>query len=234
MLKIFIPKISIAEKVLRSIVVYLFLLLAFRFTGKRQVGQLTPFDLVVLLIISNVVQNAVVGNDNSLGGGLLGAVTILALNYAVAEVAYRSKRARRLLEAQPTLLIHNGCILHENLRRERVTLDELLAALRRNGVVEPTEVRFAVSEENGGISVVPRVTEGDAARLEKEGGTSARRAVRVECGFQQKLPQARISSCNRHLSSRAGVAKKRLTRWATVYGMDLWRGTTFVRVAAIE
>jgi uncharacterized membrane protein YcaP (DUF421 family) len=161
MANIFIPEISIAEKVLRSVVIYLFLLAAFRFTGKRQVGQLTPFDLVVLLIISNVVQNAVIGNDNSLGGGLVGALTILVLNYAVAGVAYRSKRARRLLEAQPTLLIHNGRILQENLRRERITIDELLAALRRSGVVEPAKVRFAVLEETGSISVVPRAAEGE-------------------------------------------------------------------------
>lgn len=161
MANIFIPEISIAEKVLRSVVIYLFLLVAFRFTGKRQVGQLTPFDLVVLLIISNVVQNAVIGNDNSLGGGLVGAVTILVLNYAVAGVAYRSKRARRLLEAQPTLLIHNGRILQENLRRERITIDELLAALRRSGVVEPAKVRFAVLEENGSISVIPRAAENE-------------------------------------------------------------------------
>ena len=168
MLKIFIPEISIAEKVLRSIVVYLFLLAAFRFTGKRQVGQLTPFDLIVLLIISNVVQNAVIGNDNSLGGGLLGAATILVLNYAIAEVAYRSKRARRLLEAEPTLLIHNGRILHENLQRERVTIDELFAALRRNGVVEASKVRVAVLEENGAISVIPRTTEGESANEPRE------------------------------------------------------------------
>lgn len=160
MLKIFIPEIAIAEKVVRSVVVYLFLLVAFRFTGKRQVGQLTPFDLVVLLIISNVVQNAVIGNDNSLGGGLLGATTILVLNYAIAEVAFRSKRARRLLETQPTLLIHNGHILQDNLRRERITIDDLLGALRRNGLVEPAEVRFAVLEENGSISVVPRGEKG--------------------------------------------------------------------------
>ena len=156
MLKIFIPEISIAEKVLRSIVVYLFLLAAFRFTGKRQVGQLTPFDLVVLLIISNVVQNAVIGNDNSLGGGMIGAAVILALNYGVVDVSYRSKRLRRLLEAQPTLLIHNGRILHDNLKRERITLDDLHAALRRNGVVEADQVRVAVLEENGAISVIPR------------------------------------------------------------------------------
>ncbi len=159
MFKIFIPEITVAEKVFRSVVVYLFLLIAFRFTGKRQVGQLTPFDLVVLLIISNVVQNAVIGNDNSLGGGLLGAVAILVLNWAVVEVAFRYKRARRLLEPTPTLLIHNGHILHDNLRRERVTLDDLLAALRRSGVVEPSKVRYAVLEENGAISVVPRATE---------------------------------------------------------------------------
>ena len=164
---IWIPEISVAEKVLRSVAVYLFLLLAFRFTGKRQVGQLTPFDLVLLLIISNVVQNAVIGNDNSLGGGLIGAVTILALNYAVVEVAYRFKRARRLLEAQPTLLIHNGRVLHENLRRERVTLDELMAALRKHGVVEPARARFAVLEESGEISVVAR--EADSAHPHTEG-----------------------------------------------------------------
>jgi uncharacterized membrane protein YcaP (DUF421 family) len=153
---LFIPDVSLAEKVFRSVVIYLFILLVFRFSGKRQVGQLTPFDLVVLLILSNVVQNAVIGNDNSLGGGLIGAVTILVLNYLVVEIAFRSKRARRLLEPQPTLLIHNGRILEENLHRERITHDELLVALRRTGVVEPSKVRFAVLEENGGISVVPR------------------------------------------------------------------------------
>ena len=163
MLNIFLPEITIAEKVLRSVVVYLFLLIAFRFTGKRQVGQLTPFDLVVLLIISNVVQNAVIGADNSLGGGLIGALTILLLNFAVVEIAFRYKRARRLLEAPPTLLIHNGHVLHENLRRERVTLDDLLAALRKNGIVEPSQVRFAVLEENGAISVIPRVAAGAPA-----------------------------------------------------------------------
>jgi uncharacterized membrane protein YcaP (DUF421 family) len=154
---LFVPDISIAEKILRSVVVYLFLLVAFRLTGKRQVGQLTPFDLVLLLLISNVVQNAVIGNDNSLGGGLLGAVTILALNRGVVEVTYRSKRLRRLLETTPTILVHNGRVLHTNLARERVTMDDLLAALRRNGVADVAHVRVAVLEENGGISVIPHV-----------------------------------------------------------------------------
>ncbi len=156
MFHIFIPEIPIVEKVLRSAVVYLFLLVTFRLTGKRQVGQLTPFDLVVLLILANVVQNAVIGNDNSLGGGLLGAVVILMLNALVVEVTYRFKRVRRLLESPPTVLIHNGRLLAENLRRERITVEELLAALHRNGLVEPRQVRFAILEENGGISVIPR------------------------------------------------------------------------------
>ena len=168
MLNIFIPDISIAEKLLRSVVIYLFLLLAFRFTGKRQVGQLTPFDLIVLLIISNVLQNAVIGNDNSLSGGIIGAVTILALNYAVVKITYRSKRARRLLELQPALLIHNGRILHENMRHELITLDDLLAALRRNGLLEPKQARYAVLEENGMISVVPFTPKADSPQPEKQ------------------------------------------------------------------
>ena len=146
------------EKLVRSVIVYCFLLAAFRLTGKRQVGQLSPFDLVVLLIISNVLQNAAIGNDNSLTGGLLGATAILALNWVVTEITYRSKRARRLLEAEPAMLIHNGRVLHANLQRERITMDELLAALRRNGLLEPSQVRFAVLEENGNVSVIPRHT----------------------------------------------------------------------------
>ena len=150
------PEVSILEKIIRAASVYLFLFLAFRFTGKRQMGQLTPFDLIVLLVISNVVQNALIGKDDSLGGGIIGAVTIFALNYLVVEIAYRFKPARRLLESSPTLLVHNGRVLHENLSRERITFDELLVALRRNGIVEPSEARFAILEENGGISVIPK------------------------------------------------------------------------------
>jgi uncharacterized membrane protein YcaP (DUF421 family) len=150
-----VPDIAVAEKILRSVAIYSFLLIAFRLTGKRQVGQLTPFDLVLLLLISNVVQNAVIGNDNSLGGGIIGAVTILAMNRLVVELTYRSKRMRRLLEASPTLLIHNGKVLHTNLARERLTMEDLRAALRRSGVGDPSEVRVAVLEDNGGISVIP-------------------------------------------------------------------------------
>jgi len=91
-----IPDVGILEKALRAVAVYVFLLIAFRLTGKRQIGQLTPFDLVVMLVISNIVQNAMIGNDNSLGGGIIGATTILALNWAVVELTFPFKRLRRL------------------------------------------------------------------------------------------------------------------------------------------
>ena len=154
-LSLLIPDVSVLEKILRAAAVYLFLLVAFRLSGKRQIGQLTPFDLVVLLVISNIVQNAMIGNDNSVVGGLIGATTVLVLNYIVVELTFRSKRLRRLVEAQPTLLIHDGRVLHANLRSERVTLDDLNAALRRAGVGDPAGVRAAVLEENGSISVIP-------------------------------------------------------------------------------
>ena len=122
--------------------------------GKREVGQLTPFDLIVILIISNAVQNAIIGEDNSLSGGVVSVLTILALNFLFVEIAYRSKRIRRLLEGEPTLLVHNGHILEKNLQRERITRDELFATLRKNGITDPNKVRIAILEDTGQISVI--------------------------------------------------------------------------------
>ncbi len=156
MTHLLIPEISILEKIIRSVVIYLFIFLAFRFSGKRQIGQLSPFDFVVLLIISNVVQNAVIGPDNSLSGGMIGAITILALNYGLNEIVYRSKKARHLLEPTPSILVHNGKINQANMAKEKITEDELLAAIRKNGVLEPSKVRYAILEENGTISIIPQ------------------------------------------------------------------------------
>jgi uncharacterized membrane protein YcaP (DUF421 family) len=150
-----IPDIPVLEKVIRSAVVYLFLLAAFRLAGKRQLGQMTPFDLVVLLIISNVVQNALIGNDNSLGGGL-GATVILLLNAVLAWLTFRHKRVERVVEHSPTVLVKHGQILRENLRRERLSLPELRAALRREGVVSFRNVRYVILEEDGHLSVIAR------------------------------------------------------------------------------
>jgi uncharacterized membrane protein YcaP (DUF421 family) len=153
-LNILIPDVSVAEKLVRSVVVYLFLLVAFRLCGKRQLGQLSAFDLVVLLIISNVVQNAVIGNDNSLGGGLIGATAILLLNLVVAYVTFRFKRADRVVEHSPTLLVRHGRVLRDNLRRERLGPRDLRAALRHHGVVSIRDIRYAFLEEDGHVSVI--------------------------------------------------------------------------------
>jgi uncharacterized membrane protein YcaP (DUF421 family) len=153
---IWIPDIPVSEKILRSIVVYGFLLVAFRLLGKRQLGQMTPFDLVVLLIISNVVQNALIGDDNSLGGGLIGAPTILSVNALVARVSFRFKRVARAIEHEPTILVRHGRILWQNLARERLSLSEFHAALRRAGVVTVRELRYVLLEEDGHLSVIRR------------------------------------------------------------------------------
>lgn len=153
-MNILIPDISLAEKLVRSVAVYLFLLVAFRIAGKRQLSQITSFDLVVLLIISNVVQNAVIGNDNSLGGGLFGATVIFLLNGLVAWLTFRFKRVERLVEHTPTVLVKSGRILRDSLRRERLSMPEFRAALRRHGVVSLHDVRYVILEEDGHITVL--------------------------------------------------------------------------------
>jgi uncharacterized membrane protein YcaP (DUF421 family) len=155
-MEILMPDIAVAEKIIRSVVVYGFLLVAFRIAGKRQLGQLTAFDLVVLLIISNVLQNAAIGNDNSLGGGLLGATVIIALNFLLAWLTCRHKRLSRLVANSPTVVVKHGRVLHQNLDREHMSLTELRAALRKEGVATMSEIRYAILEEDGHVSVIPR------------------------------------------------------------------------------
>ncbi|HSQ61159.1 MAG TPA: YetF domain-containing protein [Acidobacteriota bacterium] len=145
------PLLDIA---VRCLVVYLTLLVGLRLMGKRQVGQLTPFDLLLLLLLSNAVQNAMVGPDTSLLGGLVAAGTLFGVNAAVAQVARRSGGATRMLEGTPTILIRHGDILEESLRREGISVDDLLRALREHGVDDPTLVRSAILEVDGTISVL--------------------------------------------------------------------------------
>ena len=155
-MSILAPDIAIMEKILRSAVVYLFLLVSFRLAGKRLLGQLSAFDLVVLLIISNVLQNAAIGDDTSLGGGLLGTFVIIGLNWLFARLTYRHKRLQRLVENVPTVLVRHGEVLHANLDREHMSMAELRAALRKEGVASMSEVRWAILEEDGRVSVVHR------------------------------------------------------------------------------
>ena len=155
-MNILVPEIAVAEKVLRSVVVYGFLLVSFRVAGKRLLGQLTAFDLVVLLIISNVLQNAAIGNDVSLGGGLLGAAVIILLNVMVAWLTFRHKRLERLVENTPTVIVKHGHVIRANLDREHMSLAELRAAFRKDGIATIREVRYAILGEDGHVSGIPR------------------------------------------------------------------------------
>jgi len=147
--------IPIWELVARSIIVYAFLLILLRVTGKRQVGQLAPFDLVLLLVLSNAVQNSMNGGDNSLTGGLISATTLIALNYGVGMMTYRSKKIEAIVEGRPQLLIHNGKLFEEVMARAMLTHHELHAAMRQAGCTCVEEVHSAILENNGAISIVP-------------------------------------------------------------------------------
>jgi len=142
--------------VVRSAVVYLFLLVVLRLMGKRQVGQLAPFDLVLVLVLSNSVQNAMNGGDNSVLGGLVSAGTLFALNSGVALLTARSKRAEALIEGHPVMLIHNGKLYNTALHKAKITHHELNSALRQAGCACVDDVRYAVLENNGAISVIAR------------------------------------------------------------------------------
>jgi uncharacterized membrane protein YcaP (DUF421 family) len=144
------------ELVLRGAVVYVFLIALLRFTGKRQVGQLAPFDLVLLLVLSNAVQNSMNGGDNSLVGGLISATTLVGLNYLVGLATFRHRKLEALVEGRPQVLIHDGVLYADVLDRAQLTHHELNAALRQAGCLNVSEVQSAILENNGAISVVAR------------------------------------------------------------------------------
>ena len=138
--------------VLRTGVIYLLVLIGVRLSGKREVGQMTPFDLTLLLLLSNSVQNAMTGPDTSLLGGAVAASTLLVLNYSVAAVSGSNRRLRRLIEGEPSLLIHDGKVIESHMARERVSMDELHRALREHGINSVDQVALSVLEVDGSIS----------------------------------------------------------------------------------
>jgi uncharacterized membrane protein YcaP (DUF421 family) len=144
------------EFIIRALIVYGFLIVLLRMTGKRQVGQLAPFDLVLLLVLSNAVQNAMNGGDNSVLAGILSACTLVLVNYLVGLAAYRNKKLESLIEGRPEVLIHNGRLYEEVLVREKLTHHELKAALRAAGCNEVADVHCAILENNGQISVTKK------------------------------------------------------------------------------
>ena len=138
--------------VLRTGVIYLLVLIGVRLSGKREVGQMTPFDLTLLLLLSNSVQNAMTGPDTSLLGGVVAACTLLVLNYGVAAVSGSNRRLRRLIEGEPSLLVHDGKPIESHMARERVSMDELHRAMREHGINSCDQVALAVLEVDGSIS----------------------------------------------------------------------------------
>ena len=144
------------ELIVRGAVVYIFLLALLRVTGKRQVGQLAPFDLVLLLVLSNAVQNSMNAGDNSLVGGLISAATLVLLNFVVGLATYRNKKLEGLIEGRPQILIHNGQLFEDVVSKARLTHHELQAALRRGGCTCIDEVHSAILENSGDISVVAK------------------------------------------------------------------------------
>ncbi len=146
------PALSI---VVRSLVVYLAILLGLRLMGKREMGQMTVFDLVVILLIANAVQNAMVGPDTSLIGGILSAFVILAANRVVAIVRLRSKRIQAFVEGTPTVLIEDGQYVLAHLQKEGLDPTEVEMAMREHGIGSLKEVQLAVLETDGSISIVP-------------------------------------------------------------------------------
>jgi uncharacterized membrane protein YcaP (DUF421 family) len=144
------------EFICRGLIVYVFLVVILRLTGKRQVGQLAPFDLVLLLVLSNAVQNAMNGGDNSITGGIISATTLIVANGIVSRLTYQSKTMERVIEGRPEILIHNGKIALDIMKRQQLTHHELNAALRSAGISCVEEVHYAILENTGEITVHPK------------------------------------------------------------------------------
>ncbi len=156
---------TFVNTVLRSLVVYVAILAGLRLAGKRHVGQLSIVDFVLVLLVSNAVQNAMVGPDTSLAGGLVAAATLIAVNLLLTRLVIRHERLGSFLEGEPTLLVRNGQILENHLAREGIRRAELEAAIREHGFEDERQCRLVIQEIDGSISVVPFGGEGEEKRL---------------------------------------------------------------------
>jgi len=158
------PDISILEKIIRPVIIYIFLVIGLRLAGKRELAQLNPFDLVVLLTLSNTVQNAIIGNDNSVTGGIIGATTLLLVNYFVVRFLFTHEKLDRLVEGASDVLIEAGQIKHDRLKKELITLTELESAAHRQGFASLGEVDRASLEPGGTFSFIGKKPTPEAER----------------------------------------------------------------------
>jgi len=145
-----------SELIGRGLLIYFFLILLLRATGKRQIGQMSPFDLVLLMVLSNAVQNSMVGGDNSVTAGLILDVTLVAANWIVGMITSSSKTMEKLIEGSPQVLFHNGKIYEKILSEDQITRQELIAAVHKAGYNDLEAVRTAILENDGTISVIPK------------------------------------------------------------------------------
>jgi uncharacterized membrane protein YcaP (DUF421 family) len=148
--------LPILEKVLRSSLVYIFMVVGLRLFGKRELAQTNTFDLIVLLTLSNTLQNAIIGDDNSITGGVIGAISLLVLNYLVVRFLFRRAKLDRFLEGAPVLLIKDGKVLQRNLDRELITLAELTAAAHKQGLRNLEDVDRCVLETGGSLAFIAK------------------------------------------------------------------------------
>jgi uncharacterized membrane protein YcaP (DUF421 family) len=160
----FYLSIPILEKILRPLIVYVFLVIGLRLAGKRELAQLNPFDLVVLLTLSNTVQNAIIGNDNSVTGGLIGAATLFIVNFLVVRFLYNHKEIDEMVEGKEDILIENGKIREDNLGREIMTLPQLEMAAHRQGFGALSEIDRAVIEPGGAITFIGKKPDPELGR----------------------------------------------------------------------
>jgi len=163
----FVMGLPLLEKILRPIIVYAFLVISLRVSGKRELVQLNPFDLVVLLTLSNTVQNAIIGDDNSVTGGVIGATSLLVVNYLVVRFLYDHRKIEQFVEGKADVLIDKGILQDRALKHELITLPQLEAAARKQGFETLTEVQRCVLEPGGTLTFVGRKPTTDESRHEQ-------------------------------------------------------------------
>jgi uncharacterized membrane protein YcaP (DUF421 family) len=160
----FVLAVPILEKILRPICVYIFLIVGLRLSGKRELVQLNPFDLVVLLTLSNTVQNAIIGEDNTVTGGIIGATSLLIVNYLVVRFLYKHRSLDQFVEGRSDVLIEDGKVKTQHLRKELITIAQLEAAARKQGFDSLSEVQQCVLEPGGTISFIGKKPDTDELR----------------------------------------------------------------------
>src|SRR5229473_3575164 len=177
----FVLGVPLLEKILRPIVIYAFLVISLRLSGKRELVQLNPFDLVVLLTLSNTVQNAIIGDDNTVLGGIIGATSLLATNFLVVRFLYGHRKLDQLVEGRADVLIESGKVRTQNLKKELITVSQLEAAARKQGFDSLSEVEQCVLEPGGTLTFLGKKPTGEDVRHQELVGKLERLTQEIDC-----------------------------------------------------